>query len=137
MHRQTGLRESPKMTAASDALDPRRVIADAAGPWTREEKRPAWLARAAREIGLSFSVVHSIWYGRRKRLVDREYIALSRTAVSLQERRERMVAIHAEIRAARTGECSDVAGREDQRSGDADRADVIGDREARAREAQR
>lgn len=108
------------MMSATETIDPCRVIADAAGPWNRDEKRPVWLGRAAREIGLPIGVVRAIWYGRRKRLIDREFLLLQASAATIHERRQRLEALHAEIRQARSRVDADDGGGSYQRGSDMD-----------------
>lgn len=120
MNRQKHFRDSTKMTTASDAVDPQRIIEGVAGPWTRGEKRPEWLARAAKEIGLPVGVIRALWYRKRKRLIENEHLLLKRSAATLHERRERMVTLHDEIRQARSRVDADADSGDRERPGDVD-----------------
>jgi hypothetical protein len=83
------------MTPTTIARD---CLIEAAGPWTRELKRPDWLRLAARALGIPATLATAIYYRKRKRLFADEYQQLIDNFHSLQQRRQQLESEHAALK---------------------------------------
>ena len=81
--------------SASLITEAREAIEYIAGDWPRDVKRPDHLRKAARVIGLPYSAIVAIFYGKRKRLYADEYLTLKARLNALQERRANLETAHA------------------------------------------
>lgn len=74
--------------AVAEGIVPERVreaLATAAGQRGWGTTREAWLARAARRVGLTPGRAKRLWYGEARRIDAAEYVALTARAAELRE----------------------------------------------------
>ena len=83
-----GGRSAVNVAVADDLVRERlrAAIETAAGDADWRDTREAWLARAARRLGLTAGRCRRIWYGEARRIDAAEYVALTARAAELAER---------------------------------------------------
>lgn len=93
--------ERPSTGAAmpSAAIIVRDVVIAAAGERGWSDTREAWIARAARRLGLNYRRARAIFYGEARRIDADEYLSLILRAESLRLEQARQEAVNAAIQA--------------------------------------